>query len=110
MSREPFLSWATTHPGARRPLADAIAAAQAGLRKAPMNLDARVLLAKLLIFGGNRERADTLMDAATAIDPTTSLVVAKFRQLLHAETARRKRCCVFTIIATRGTCAPRSTH
>ena len=71
-------------------LADAIAAAQAALRKAPMNLDARVLLAELLIFAGNLERADTLMDAATAIDPTTSLVVAEFRQLLRAETARRQ--------------------
>jgi type VI secretion system protein ImpE len=71
-------------------LADAIAAAQAALRKSPMNLDARVFLAELLIFAGNLERADTLMDAATAIDPSTALVAAEFRQLLRAETARRQ--------------------
>lgn len=71
-------------------LADAIAAAQATLRAAPMNLDARILLAELLIFAGNLQRADTLMDAATAIDPTTSLVAAEFRQLLRAETARQQ--------------------
>ena len=71
-------------------LADAIAASQAVLRKSPTNLDARVLLAELLIFSGNLERADTLMDAATAIDPTTSLVVAEYRQLLRAEMARRQ--------------------
>ena len=38
-------------------LNDAIAA-QAALRKAPTNLSARVLLAELLAFSGNLERAD----------------------------------------------------
>jgi type VI secretion system protein ImpE len=71
-------------------LADAIAASQAVLRKSPSNLDARVLLAELLIFSGNLERADTLIDAAAAIDPTTSLVVAEYRQLLRGEIARRQ--------------------
>jgi type VI secretion system protein ImpE len=56
----------------------------------PLDLDARVLLAELLVFSGNLERADTLLDAAAMVDPTTSLVVAEFRQLLRAETARRQ--------------------
>ena len=64
-------------------LDDAVAAAQAALRKAPTDLDARVLLAELLVFAGNLERADVVLDAASAIDPTTALVVAEFRQL-HA--------------------------
>jgi type VI secretion system protein ImpE len=69
-------------------LADAVVSAQAALRKAPINLDARVLLAELLVIAGNLERADVIMDAATAIDSTTALVAAEFRQLIRAETAR----------------------
>ena len=45
-------------------LADAVAAAQAALRKAPTDLSARILLAELLVFSGNLERADVLLDAA----------------------------------------------
>lgn len=71
-------------------LGDAVAAAQAAVRKAPMDLDARVLLAELLVVSGNLERADTLLDAAAMVDPTASVVVAEFRQLLRAETARRQ--------------------
>ena len=71
-------------------LADAIGAAQAKLRQSPANLDARVLLAELLVFAGNLERADVIIDAASAIDPTTVLVAAEFRQLIRAETARRQ--------------------
>ncbi|PPQ33366.1 type VI secretion system accessory protein TagJ [Rhodopila globiformis] len=71
-------------------LADAIGAAQATVRKAPTNLDARVLLAELLLAAGNLERADVLMDAAAAVDATASLVAAEFRQLIRAETARRQ--------------------
>jgi type VI secretion system protein ImpE len=71
-------------------LAGAIAASQAVLRKSPANIGARVLLAELLIFSGNLERADTLMDAASAIDSTTSLVAAEYRQLLRGEIARRQ--------------------
>ena len=50
-------------------LTDAVAAAQAVVRKAPMDLSARVLLAELLVFSGNLERADVLLDAASTIDP-----------------------------------------
>ena len=71
-------------------LDDAMAAAQAALRKAPTDLNARVLLGELLAFAGNLERADVLLDAASAIDPSTALVVAEFRQLIRADMARRQ--------------------
>jgi type VI secretion system protein ImpE len=71
-------------------LKDAIAAAQAALRKAPTDLSARVLLAELLAFSGNLERADVILDAASTIDPSSALVVAEFRQLVRADMARRQ--------------------
>jgi type VI secretion system protein ImpE len=71
-------------------LGEAVAAAQAALRKAPTDINARVLLGELLAFAGNLERADVVLDAATAIDPSTALVVAEFRQLIRAEIARRQ--------------------
>jgi type VI secretion system protein ImpE len=71
-------------------LADAIAAANAALRAAPTDLGARMLLAELLLFAGNFERADVMLDAASGIDPGAAVVVAEFRQLLRAEMARRQ--------------------
>jgi type VI secretion system protein ImpE len=71
-------------------LDDAVAAAQAALRKAPTDLNARVLLGELLAFAGNLERADVVLDAASAIDPSTAMVVAEFRQLIRADMARRQ--------------------
>ena len=71
-------------------LDDAVAAAQAALRKAPTDINARVLLGELLAFTGNLERADVVLDAASAIDPSTALVVAEFRQLVRADMARRQ--------------------
>jgi type VI secretion system protein ImpE len=71
-------------------LDEAIAAAQAALRKAPTDLGARVLLAELLAFSGNLERADVILDAASTIDPSTAMVVAEFRQLVRADMARRQ--------------------
>jgi type VI secretion system protein ImpE len=71
-------------------LDDAIAAAQGALRKAPTDLGARVLLGEMLLFAGNLERADVVLDAASAIDPSTAMVVAEFRQLVRADMARRQ--------------------
>jgi type VI secretion system protein ImpE len=71
-------------------LDDAVAAAQAALRKSPTDLGMRVLLGELLLFTGNLERADVVLDAASAIDPTTAVVVAEFRQLIRADMARRQ--------------------
>jgi len=68
----------------------AVAAGQAALRKAPTDLNARVLLGELLAFTGNLERVDVVLDAASAIDPSTALVVAEFRQLIRADMARRQ--------------------
>ena len=71
-------------------LTDAIAAAQAGVKKTPLDLAGRILLAELLVFSGNLERADVLLDAASTIDPSATLVVAEFRQLIRADMARRQ--------------------
>lgn len=71
-------------------IAAALEAATATVRRAPRDLAARVLLAELLVFDGNLERADLILDAAATADPTAGVVVAEFRQLLRAETARRQ--------------------
>jgi len=71
-------------------LAPAIEAANAALRKNPADLGARVLLAELLVFAGNLERADTILDAAAQIEPTVGVGVAEFRQLIRAAVARRQ--------------------
>jgi type VI secretion system protein ImpE len=71
-------------------LAAAVEAAGAAVKKTPGDLAARVLLAELLLFTGNYERTDVILDAATSIDPEAVIVVAEFRQLLRAEIARRQ--------------------
>jgi type VI secretion system protein ImpE len=53
----------------------------------------RFLLAELLLFDGNFERAETVLDAAQSIDPNAALMVAEFRQLLRAAVARRQLGC-----------------
>jgi type VI secretion system protein ImpE len=71
-------------------LPEAIAAAGAAVKARPGDLPARILLAEMLLFAGNLERADVVLDAASAVDPSAALVVAEFRQLLRAEMARRQ--------------------
>ena len=71
-------------------LAEAVSVAGAGVRAAPSDLAARVLLAELLLFADNIQRADVILDAAADIDPQAAVVVAEFRQLLRGETARRQ--------------------
>jgi type VI secretion system protein ImpE len=68
----------------------AIAAANAAVRNSPTELGGRILLAELLLFAGNHDRADVILDAAARIDPTAAVAVAEFRQLLRAETARQQ--------------------
>src|SRR5260370_34042433 len=75
---------------AARQLGPAIAAANAEVRRNPGNLGGRVLLAELLLFAGNLDRADTILDAAATADPTSAVVVAEFRQLLRADIGRRQ--------------------
>ena len=71
-------------------LTDALAAANAAVRKASTDIGARILLAELLIFAGNTDRADVVLDACSDLDPTSAIVVAEFRQLLRGEIARRQ--------------------
>lgn len=71
-------------------LDDAVAAATAAVKARPTDVSARVLLAEMLVFAGNFERADVLLDAAGQLDPGAAVVVAEFRQLLRAEMARRQ--------------------
>jgi type VI secretion system protein ImpE len=71
-------------------LTDALTAATAAVRQAPTDIGARILLAELLVFAGNIERVDVVLDACADLDPTAALVVAEFRQLLRGETARRQ--------------------
>jgi type VI secretion system protein ImpE len=71
-------------------LAPAIKAANVAVRKSPADLGGRVLLAELLLFAGNLERADTILDAAAQIDPGAMVGVAEFRQLIRAAMARRQ--------------------
>jgi type VI secretion system protein ImpE len=71
-------------------LADALTAANAAVRRAPTDIGARVLLAELLAFSGNIDRADVVLDACADLDPTAAIVVAEFRQLLRGELARRQ--------------------
>jgi type VI secretion system protein ImpE len=68
----------------------AVEAASAAVRKAPADIGPRVLLCEFLLFAGNYERADKLLDAASQIDPEAAVVVAEFRQLLRADLARRQ--------------------
>lgn len=68
----------------------AIAAANAAVRSRPADPAARLLLAELLLFTGNLERADVILDAAAQLDPKAAVAIAEFRQLLRAETARRQ--------------------
>jgi type VI secretion system protein ImpE len=68
----------------------AIEAANGQVRRAPGELGGRILLAELLLFAGNLERCDVILDVAAQTDPTAAVVVAEFRQLLRAETSRRQ--------------------
>jgi len=71
-------------------LAAALEAANAAVKKAPGDAGARILLAELLLFSGNVERADVILDAAGDIEPEAMMVIAEFRQLLRADLARRQ--------------------
>jgi type VI secretion system protein ImpE len=71
-------------------LGAAIEAAGVEVRQSPTSAGPRILLAELLLFARNLERADSVLDAAGAADSALALVLAEFRQLLRAATARRQ--------------------
>jgi type VI secretion system protein ImpE len=71
-------------------LTEAIAAATQEVRTNPADRGRRWLLAELLCFAGDLERADKQLDVLTAPDAPDLVAVAGFRQLLRAELARRE--------------------
>ena len=71
-------------------LDEAVAAATDAVRRAATDLGPRLLLCELLLFQGRLDRVDTLLDAASTLDPSVAVGVAEFRQLLRAEIARRQ--------------------
>jgi type VI secretion system protein ImpE len=70
-------------------LADAIESASAAVRADPIALGGRVLLAELLLLGGQLERADAVLEATGELDPSAAIPIAEFRQLLRAAMIRR---------------------
>lgn len=71
-------------------LSDAIAAAQAAIRAKPQDANARYLLAELLCFTGDFERADKQLDAVGDVDPKMMYAVTLFRHLIRGEQARQQ--------------------
>jgi type VI secretion system protein ImpE len=67
-------------------IAAAIAAATAEVRGKPRDAGARWVLAEMLLFGGEAERADKMLDAAALDDPNPNVI--EFRKLLRAEVTR----------------------
>lgn len=66
----------------------AVAAATAAVKAAPREAGARWLLAEMLLFAGEFERADRSLDAV--LEETPSPTVMEFRQLLRGEVVRRQ--------------------
>jgi type VI secretion system protein ImpE len=71
-------------------LDEAIAALNAEVRANPMDIDRRVTLAELLCIAGNLERADTILNAVSDLDPGAAVGVSLFRQLVRGEQARQQ--------------------
>ncbi len=71
-------------------LAEAIAAATAEVKKHPTETDRRGLLAELLCFAGEFERADKQLDTWGHQDPQAIPGISMLRQLVRAEVARQE--------------------
>jgi type VI secretion system protein ImpE len=71
-------------------LNEAIAVMNGEVRQHPADIDRRAVLAELLCFAGNLERADSILDAVGTLDPGAAMGVALFRQLVRAEQARQQ--------------------
>jgi type VI secretion system protein ImpE len=69
-------------------LAAAVTSAQAAVKAAPRDSGARWLLAELMLFAGDAERADRMLDAAVLDEPSPA--VLEFRKLLRAEVIRQQ--------------------
>jgi type VI secretion system protein ImpE len=70
-------------------LADAISKLSDDIRTNPTDLRARVFLFELLCFSGDLARAQKQLDAVTANEVKAEIAVARYRNLLAAEAARR---------------------
>jgi type VI secretion system protein ImpE len=71
-------------------LEDAVQAAIDAVKKKPSETGLRVLLAELLCFAGDLERADKHLDAVQTQDPETAVSLSLIRQLVRGETSRRE--------------------
>ena len=67
---------------------EAISEAQAAVRSRPNDEGARYLLAELLCFNGELEKADKQLDALRDLEPKSMMTVSMFRQLIRSEQAR----------------------
>ncbi len=71
-------------------LQGAIAAVTAEVKARPLATERRGLLAELLSFAGDLERADKQLDAMVRQDPDSVVGVALFRQVIRADLARHQ--------------------
>jgi type VI secretion system protein ImpE len=69
---------------------EAISEAQAAVRSKPNDEGARYLLAELLCFTGELEKADKQLDALRDLDPKSMMTISMFRQLIRSEQAREQ--------------------
>lgn len=69
---------------------EAISEAQAAVRSRPNDEGARYLLAELLCFTGELDKADKQLDALRDLDPKSMMTVSMFRQLIRSEQAREQ--------------------
>jgi type VI secretion system protein ImpE len=71
-------------------LDEAIQAATGEVKAKPKDLEARWLLAELLVLSGQHDRADAQFDAMIAVEPRAAVSAIPIRHLLRAEAARRQ--------------------
>lgn len=71
-------------------LDEAIQAATAEVKAKPKDLEARWLLAELLVLSGQHDRADAQFDAMIAVEPRAAVSAIPIRHLLRAEASRRQ--------------------
>jgi type VI secretion system protein ImpE len=71
-------------------LNEAISEAQAAVRSRPNDEGARYLLAELLCFNGELDKADKQLDTLRDLDPKSMMTVSMFRQLIRSEQAREQ--------------------
>lgn len=70
-------------------LEGAIKRATEDVRAAPADPQTRYVLAELLCFQGDFERADAQLDTAASLNPQLAVNIAQFRQVIRGEVARQ---------------------